>query len=131
MLFRSTLFQAVHTEPGRFDHRGQGDTIEQRYTPRHLVALSGGLARMVGASKILVNSVHGQAIDQAAPGLVVEAVAPDGTIEAVRAPDTPGWVIGVQWHPEWCYADDTASLAIFRAFGDACRAYQAGLRKAA
>ena len=132
-----TLFQAVHTEPGRFDHRGQGDTIEQRYTPRHLVALSGAVARMVGASNILVNSLHAQAIDQVAPGLVVEALAPDGTIEAVRllpleqTHSAHPWVLGVQWHPEWGYADDTASLAIFRAFGDACRAYQAGLRKAA
>jgi len=40
-------------------------------------------------------------------------------------------VVGVQWHPEWGYADDTASLAIFHAFGEACRAFQAGLRKAA
>jgi putative glutamine amidotransferase len=126
-----TLYQAVHTEPGRFDHRGLGDTLEQRYTPRHLVTLSGEMARMVGAGTILVNSLHGQALDQLAPGLVVEGVAPDGTIEAVRAPDTPGWVVGVQWHPEWRYADDTASLAIFRTFGEACRAYQAGLRKAA
>jgi putative glutamine amidotransferase len=126
-----TLYQAVHTEPGRFDHRGLGDTLEQRYTPRHLLTLSGEMARMVGAGTILVNSLHGQALDQLAPGLVVEGVAPDGTIEAVRAPDTPGWVVGVQWHPEWRYADDTASLAIFRAFGEACRAYQAGLRKAA
>lgn len=133
-----TLFQAVHTEPGRFDHRGVGDTIEQRYTPRHLVTLSGGLARMVGASKILVNSLHAQAIDVVAPGLVVEALAPDGTIEAVHLTRTAEpahgpdpWVVGVQWHPEWRYADDTASLAVFRAFGDACRAYQAGLRKAA
>ncbi len=132
-----TLFQAVHTEPGRFDHRGQGDDIEARYAPRHLVALSGGVARMVGSGKILVNSLHAQAIDTVAPGLVVEAVAPDGTIEAVRlarATDASGpdpWVVGLQWHPEWRYADDTASLAIFRAFGEACRAYQAGLRKAA
>jgi putative glutamine amidotransferase len=37
----------------------------------------------------------------------------------------------VQWHPEWGYADDSASLAIFRAFGAACAAYQAGMRKAA
>jgi putative glutamine amidotransferase len=86
---------------------------------------------MVGASNILVNSLHAQAIDVIAPGLVVEALAPDGTIEGVRGPDAPGWVVGLQWHPEWRYADDTASLAIFRAFGEACRAYQAGLRKAA
>ena len=77
-----TLFQAVHEEPGRFDHRGQGVDIEARYAPRHLVALSGGLARIVGSTTILVNSLHWQAVDQVAPGLVVEAVAPDGTIEA-------------------------------------------------
>jgi putative glutamine amidotransferase len=126
-----SLYQQVHLEPGRFDHRGIGDDIEARYAPRHLVNLSGGVARIVGSTTILVNSLHGQAADVVAPGLVVEAVAPDGTIEALRAPDTPGWVLGVQWHPEWRYADDTASLAIFRAFGEACRAYQAGLRKAA
>jgi putative glutamine amidotransferase len=133
-----SLYQAVHTEPGHFDHRGQGDDIEARYAPRHLVTLSGGMARLVGSGKILVNSLHAQAIDQVAPGLVVEAVAPDGTIEAVRltriaepAHGVDPWVVGVQWHPEWRYADDTASLAIFAAFGAACRAYQAGLRKAA
>lgn len=120
-----TLFQQVHQEPGRFDHRGKGDDIEARYAPRHLVSLSGGLARMIGSTKILVNSLHAQAADQVAPGLVVEAVAEDGTIEALRAPDAPGWVLGLQWHPEWRYADDTASLAIFRAFGAACRAYAA------
>jgi putative glutamine amidotransferase len=37
----------------------------------------------------------------------------------------------VQWHPEWGYADDSASLALFRAFGEACVAYRTGLRKAA
>ena len=125
------------TEPGRFDHRGQGDDIEARYAPRHLVTLSGGLARIVGLDDDPGELAARQAIDQVAPGLVVEALAPDGTIEAVRlcaggacSGRTRGWS-GVQWHPEWRYADDTASLAIFRAFGEACRAYQAGLRKAA
>jgi putative glutamine amidotransferase len=31
------------------------------------------------------------------------------------------WVLGVQWHPEWHYAENPDSIAIFRAFGDACR----------
>ena len=80
-----TLHQTVHAEPGRFDHRGQGDDIEARYAPRHLVDLVRRAgAAWSGRAKILVNSLHGQAIDQVAPGLVVEALAPDGTIEAVR-----------------------------------------------
>ena len=55
------------------DHRPGPGTIEEKYAPRHLVFLSGQLARIVGSTKILVNSLHGQAIDTLAPGLVVEA----------------------------------------------------------
>lgn len=126
-----TLHQQVHEVPDRMDHRPGPGTIEEKYTPTHLVTLSGQLARIIGSTKILVNSLHGQAIDTPAPGLVVEAVAPDGTIEAVRVENARGFALGVQWHPEWGYADDSASLALFRAFGEACRAYQAGLSKAA
>jgi putative glutamine amidotransferase len=126
-----TLFQQVHAMPGRMDHRPAPGTLEEKYAPRHLVSLSGQLARIVGSTKILVNSLHGQAIDAPAPGLVVEALAPDGTIEAVRVERARGFAFGVQWHPEWGYADDSASLAIFRAFGAACAAYRAGLRQAA
>ena len=126
-----TLHQAVHAVPGRMDHRPGPGTTEEKYAPRHLVSLSGQLARIVGSTKILVNSLHGQAIDTPAPGLVVEALAPDNTIEAVRVEHAAGFALGVQWHPEWGYADDSASLAIFRAFGAACVAYRAGLRHAA
>ena len=126
-----TLHQQVHAVPGRIDHRPGPGTPEEKYAPRHLVLLSGELARIVGSTKILVNSLHGQAIDLPAPGLAVEAVAPDGTIEAVRVEGARAFALGVQWHPEWGYADDSASLAIFRAFGEACVAYRAGLRRAA
>jgi putative glutamine amidotransferase len=126
-----TLHQRLHEVPGRMDHRPGPGTIEEKYAPRHLVFLSGELARIVGSGKILVNSLHGQAIDQPAPGLAVEAMAPDGTIEAVRVERARGWAFGVQWHPEWRCTDDSASLALFRAFGAACVAYRAGLRKAA
>jgi putative glutamine amidotransferase len=117
--------------PRRMDHRPGPGPIETKYAPIHLVTLSGQLARIIGSPKILVNSLHGQAIETPAPGLAVEALAPDGTIEAVRVEQASGFAFGVQWHPEWGYADDSASLALFRAFGDACRAYQSGLKKAA
>jgi putative glutamine amidotransferase len=126
-----TLHQKVHEVPGRMDHRPGPGTLDEKYAPRHLVFLSGRLARIVGSTKILVNSLHGQAIDAPAPGLVVEALAPDDTIEAVRVERARGFAFGVQWHPEWGYADDSASLAIFRAFGEACVAYGTGQRKAA
>jgi putative glutamine amidotransferase len=126
-----TLHQLVHEIEGRTDHRAGPGTLDQKYGPKHVVSVSGALARIVGATTIVVNSLHWQAIDMVAPGCVAEAWAPDGTIEAVRAVSARGWTFGVQWHPEWEYAADPASSALFRAFGEACRTYQRGLRKAA
>jgi len=126
-----TLHQRLHELPGRQDHRSGEGPLERRYGPKHPVRLSGMLARIIGATEITVNSLHGQAIDRLAPGLVVEAVAPDGTIEAVRVGHARGFAYGVQWHPEWRYLDDPASRALFGAFGEACRAYQRGTREAA
>ncbi len=116
-----TLHQAVHVLPGRTDHRGGTGGPEIRYRPKHRVALTGCLATLFGAAAITVNSVHGQAIDRPAPGLAVEALAPAGTIEGVRVTGARGFAIGVQWHPEWRVAENPDSLALFRAFGDACR----------
>jgi putative glutamine amidotransferase len=116
-----TLIQRVHSRHGRLDHRGGPGEPEVRYGPKHPVAVTGQLAKILGTDSIIVNSIHGQAIDRIAPGLVAEATAPDGTIEAVSMPDAPGFVLGLQWHPEWSYAANPHSLAIFRAFGEACR----------
>ena len=48
-----------------------------------------------------VNSLHAQAIDRLAEGLAVEALASDGTIEAVSVENAPGFALALQWHPEW------------------------------
>jgi putative glutamine amidotransferase len=117
-----TLIQRVHALEARMDHRGGSGPFEMRYGPKHPISVIGSLARILGADSIDVNSLHGQAIDRLGEGLVVEARAPDGTIEAVAMPSAPGWLLGVQWHPEWEYADNPHSVAIFAAFGDACRA---------
>ena len=126
-----TLHQEVHKVPGRMDHRAGPGTQDERYAPAHDIALSGRMARILGKTATRVNSLHGQAIDRLAPGLVVEATAPDGTIEAVHVSNAPGWAFGVQWHPEWRFAENEDSMALFRAFGEACRAYRAGAMKAA
>jgi len=117
-----TLYQEVHKIPGRMDHRG-GEG-EQRFAVKHEVTLSGELARIIGATTIRVNSLHGQAIDQLASGLVVEATAPDGTIEAVRVKDAPGFNIAVQWHPEWEVTHFEDRKRLFAAFGEACATYR-------
>jgi putative glutamine amidotransferase len=126
-----TLFQQVQNEPSRFDHRGGPGTSEERYRMKHKVIASGELARIVGQTEFMVNSLHEQAIDRLADGLIAEAVAEDGTVEAVRVAHARGFAIGVQFHPEWHVRDDHASRSIFEAFGRACAAYAEGLKKAA
>ncbi len=123
-----TLHQRLQEVPGRHDHREPEGTADEKFSIRHDVAVCGALALLVGTERIAVNSLHGQAIDRLAPGLVVEATAGDGTIEAVAADHAPGFVLGVQWHPEWHATDDGPSRRIFEAFGDACRTYAARCR---
>ena len=121
-----TLHQAVHELPGRLDHRSDKTvTPAERYAPVHEIALTAGgqlQALLGGATSIAVNSLHAQAIDRLAPRLVVEAVAADGTIEAVSVQGAAGFALAVQWHPEWRVLDNPVSRRLFAAFGAACRA---------
>ncbi|MGI9507763.1 MAG: gamma-glutamyl-gamma-aminobutyrate hydrolase family protein [Geminicoccaceae bacterium] len=123
-----TLFQHVHEVPGRMDHRSdKSKPLPERFDElAHAISLTeGGMLQNIlgGASEIDVNTLHGQAIDRPGERVVVEAVAPDGTIEAVSVRDAPGFVLGVQWHPEWRVREDPHSKQLFAAFGDACRAH--------
>lgn len=122
-----SLFGRLHEVPGRADHRSDKTlSYALRYDPSHPVRLTPGglLARLYdGASSIDVNSLHGQGIDRVAPGLAVEATAPDGTIEAVTMPGAKGFVLAVQWHPEWRAAAIDDHRRLFVAFGDACRTH--------
>lgn len=120
-----SLHQEVHKELGRFDHRSDKTVPHsERYALRHPIDLveNGYLAELFGAARIQVNSLHGQAIDRVAPGLIVEAVAEDGTIEAVRVADAPTFAVGVQWHPEWEPLGNPQSSLLFKAFGEAAAA---------
>jgi putative glutamine amidotransferase len=122
-----SLHQAVHEVPGHDNHQPAGDEPpEQRFGPVHPIRIVAGglLERLLGSGPVIVNSVHGQAVHRLAPGLRIEALAPDGVIEAIHAPDAPGFNLGVQWHPEWKAAGNPVSVALFQAFGDACRTYR-------
>src|SRR5207244_10760070 len=102
-------------------------TLDQRYGPAHPVQLSAGgrLIEYAGTGELMVNSLHGQGIDRPAPDLFVEAVAPDGQIEAVSLPGAR-FVVGVQWHPEYKPLANPFSCALFTAFSQACHATRAG-----
>ena len=80
------------------------------------------MARIVAARTFEVNSLHSQGIDKLAPPLHADATAPDGQIEAVSMPQAKGFVLGVQWHPEWRWAENEVSRTIFAAFAEALRA---------
>ena len=106
------------------DHRAPYDlSNDERFRLAHDVTFAedSRLASLLGAECIRVNSLHRQVIGTLAPGLSVEARAPDGTIEAVRVSDAAAFAFGVQWHPEYWVATDPPSGALFRAFGDAVR----------
>lgn len=126
-----SLHQAVQEVPGHNDHRAPLDLpAAVRYGLAHAVDVvpGGVLEGIVGAHSFEVNSVHGQGVKTLAPGLRVEAVAPDGMIEAFSQPAARGFNLCLQWHPEWQAASNPVSMRIFSAFGAAVRSYRDRVR---
>ena len=100
------------------------EQLKVQYGPAHPVALlAGGALQNLfgGTAEIQVNSVHGQGIDCLGAGLVAEAIAPDGQIEAVRVEAASGFAMAVQWHPEWDADRNPDSAAFFHLLGRAMR----------
>jgi putative glutamine amidotransferase len=129
-----SLHQRLQDLPGRMDHSTpMQPSPKLRQGKAHSIRLVPGtwLHRIAGTSEIAVNSLHNQGIDRLAPGLVADAVAADGTIEAIRAVNAPGFAVGVQWHPEYDFEIDAVSAGIFRAFGHAVAARANGSQAAA
>ena len=128
--FGGTLHQHLHEVRGFTDHRAgdRKESLDEQYGPIHDVRVVPGgiltelLPEIPPGGNFRVNSLHGQGIDRLAPPLRIEAEAPDGAIEAVSMDTAHGFLLGVQWHPEWKHAESPVSRAIFAAFGDALRA---------
>ena len=90
----------------------------------------GAFATLLGCETIRVNSLHGQGIDCAGERIVVEGVAEDGTIEAIRVAEAPGFALGVQWHAEYDPQKNPVNRKLFEAFGTALTEKRAAYRKA-
>ena len=108
--YGGTLMQDIPTQqPQAMAHRVPGRYEEHL----HAVDIVPGtrLAQLYpGQSRVTTNSIHHQAIKTVAPDFVVEAICPDdGVVEAVRWRG-PGYVAGVQWHPEFHDPGDPATL---------------------
>lgn len=129
--FGGSLHQKVHEVPGFDDHReDKSQPLELQYAPAHRVTLARGgvLEKLAGTNSVEVNSVHGQGIDRLGNGLVIEATAKDGLVEAYRVDGADAFALAVQWHPEWRVMENDFSRALFAAFGDACREKRQGHR---
>ena len=121
--FGGSLHQRVLDLPARLDHSApRHPEFGIRVGNRHEVSLTGQIRAIAGEDRIIVNSLHHQAIDRLGNGVVIEGLAPDGTIEAIRVA-TSGFALGVQWHPEYDFDSNPISQAIFRAFGRALLAH--------
>ena len=121
-----SLHQHVEEQPGYHDHREDpDDPIDVQYGPSHVVHLvEGGMLHGLAAQDtVTVNSMHSQGIARLAKGLTVDAVADDGLVEGFVVDGASGFTLAVQWHPEWKVTENKFSMAIFKAFGDACREY--------
>ena len=129
--FGGTLHPEVRELPGRMNHRmprlENGEIHPDQevvFGDRHDVSLvpGGAFARLFGKETIRVNSLHGQGILEPGPRVVVEGIAEDGTIEAIRIADAPGFALGVQWHAEYDPQSNPINRALFQAFGEAVAA---------
>ena len=122
--YGGTLHQRLHEIDGLLDHREDEETpLEVQYGPAHEVLLEpgGSLRKIAGQDRLQVNSLHWQGVDQLGKDLEVEARAPDGVVEAFRVARSPSFALGLQWHPEWQFAKNPVSRALFAAFGEATR----------
>lgn len=111
-----TLHQSVpnHNAP-------DGMSLEQAYQrlAHNVHRRTGGFFEHIGLPETFtVNSIHQQAINKVASDLTVEAVSEDGIVEAVSVKGKR-FVVGVQWHPEGDFAENSVSKKLFESFRDA------------
>ncbi len=117
-----TLFQDVGSDPGTEIQHTQD---KPRDEPTHPVKVMAGsrLARVLGTTDLLVNSMHHQAVKAPGKGLVPVAFALDMIVEGVETedPDPERFLLGVQWHPEELTRKDPTARRLFSALIDASR----------
>jgi gamma-glutamyl-gamma-aminobutyrate hydrolase PuuD len=116
-----TLTQHLPDTVGHTGHNptpGVFGTVEVRLEPGTTVH------RALGVDTVDVKCHHHQGLDKLADGLVVTALAADGTIEAVELTGH-AFVVGVQWHPEQDLQQDS-DTGLFAALVAAAREREHG-----
>jgi len=125
--YGGTLFYRVHQQSDKDDHRmPQNDDapLEEIFKPRHQIAFTehSFIRRALGQDSYIVNSLHGQGIDQLGVGLSVEAYSHDGLIEAITIDGYNSFAVGIQWHAEFHpeRVENYLNRLLFQKFGDSC-----------
>ena len=123
-----TLFQDLKARGGGVVHwEDPAEDQETEYLERHPVSLRPGgvLEGITGCARFDVSSLHSQGVDRLASGLVAEAWADDGLVEASRWHATDRFAWAFQFHPEWRPERHPYYRKIMDSFVQACRHYQA------
>ena len=110
-----TLIEDIPSETGATDHIIDGKGV---FKAHQLVTLDPtcAIARVVGTDRLMVNSIHHQAVREVAPGLRAVGTTADGIIEAIEPVDRSWPLLAVQWHPEYLASvGDAPSRALFSA----------------
>jgi putative glutamine amidotransferase len=115
-----TLYRDVSEHPNAIKHTYYPDLPNDLRPHEIKIEEDSLLAKVIGQPVLFVNSLHHQAIKDVATGLRITAVAPDGMIEAIEAPERT-FGLGVQWHPE-SLLDAPEMMALFEAFVEASAA---------
>ncbi|MBI2120087.1 MAG: gamma-glutamyl-gamma-aminobutyrate hydrolase family protein [Parcubacteria group bacterium] len=121
-----TLYQDISSETGTVIHhdRPHLSKIERYEQDIHEVNFlpNTALQSFFGCEKIITNSVHHQAVKNAAPGLCVSAISEDGIVEGIESADMgEKWILGIQWHPEVNVRTHPEQAVLFEKFVEAAR----------
>lgn len=126
--FGGALHPEIRELPGRMNHRAprleNGDFHPDPlvvFADRHDVNFTpgGAFATLYGCEKIRVNSLHGQGVSEPGGRVMVEGLAEDGTVEAIRIEGASAFALAVQWHAEYDPQTNPINRVLFEAFGQA------------
>ena len=109
--------ESLHPDP--ISHRWDHEVLADRWHPVRIEAGS-RLAQAFGATELMVNSAHHQALKSVPGTLHVTALASDQIVEAAEG-NAEAFVLAVQFHPERMLEREPRAHGIFKSFVDACR----------
>lgn len=82
------------------------------------IAPDSRMHQILGTDKVLVNSLHHQAVKKLGDGIIASGLAEDGIIELLEMPER-AFMLATQCHPEELYRDNALWSRLFRSFVEA------------